>query len=166
MKLFLSLAFVIALPFATFSQEKMERTLKRYNKESVPYVNVTALHEMDRPVTLDTRKKEEYEVSHLKDALWVGFKSFDITEVTSKIKDKDTEIIVYCSIGVRSENIGEKLQDAGYTNVKNLYGGIFEWKNEGYPVYDSIGNETEKVHAFSKHWGKLLTKGEKIYGEQ
>ena len=52
---------------------------------------------------------------------------------------------------------------AGYSNVKNLYGGIFEWKNEGHPVYDSEGKETEKVHAFSKHWGKLLKEGKKVY---
>jgi len=144
----------------------MDRTLKKYNKESIPYIKVDALHGMNHVTALDTRKKEEYEVSHLKDALWVGFNTFDLADVSSKITDKSAEIVVYCSIGVRSENVGEKLKDAGYTNVKNLYGGIFEWKNQGYPVYDAQDKETEKVHAFSKHWGKLLKKGEKVYGEQ
>ncbi|MGB6152608.1 MAG: rhodanese-like domain-containing protein [Pricia sp.] len=143
----------------------MDRTLKKYNKESIPYITVDALHGMNHVTTLDTRKKEEFEVSHLKDALWVGFKTFDLADITSKITDKSTEIVVYCSIGVRSENIGEKLKDAGYIHVKNLYGGIFEWKNQGYPVYDTQDKETEKVHAFSKHWGKLLKKGEKVYGD-
>lgn len=166
MKFLLSLVIIIFLPFSMVSQSKMERTLKKYNKESIPYIKVNALRGINHVMALDTRKKEEYEVSHLKDALWVGFKTFDIAAVTSKIADKHAAIVVYCSIGVRSENIGEKLQDAGYTNVKNLYGGIFEWKNQGYPVYDLQDNETEKVHAFSKHWGKLLKRGEKVYGEQ
>jgi len=74
--------------------------------------------------------------------------------------------VVYCSIGVRSEDIGEKLMDAGYNNVTNLYGGIFEWKNKGNQVYDTLGNETERVHAFNKHWGKLLSKGEKVYDQK
>ena len=71
--------------------------------------------------------------------------------------------VVYCSIGVRSEKIGEKLQAAGYTNVKNLYGGIFQWKGEGEKVVDSLGLSTERVHAFSKLWGKLLTNAKKVY---
>jgi len=33
---------------------------------------------------------------------------------------------VYCSLGIRSEVIAKKLKKAGYTNVFNLYGGIFE----------------------------------------
>ncbi len=146
------------------AQTKLDKTLKKFNNESVPYINVDALNGMNNALLLDAREKEEYEVSHLQNALWVGAKTFELDSVLPKIEEKNTEIIVYCSIGVRSENIGEKLMEAGYTNVKNLYGGIFEWKNEGHAVYDLDGNETEKVHAFSKHWGRLLKKGEKVYG--
>jgi len=117
----------------------------------------------DGVLLLDTRKKEEYEVSHLKNAIWVGYKEFDEDLVRSQIPDKEAPILVYCSIGVRSENIGEKLMDMGYLNVKNLYGGIFDWKNKDNPVYKSNNQETDSVHAFSKHWGKLLTKGIKVY---
>ena len=90
----------------------MEKTLKKFNKETVPYIEVDALHGMNHVMLLDTRKKEEYEVSHLKNALWVGFKEFEVDSILPKIENKSTEIVVYCSIGVRSENIGEKT-DAG-----------------------------------------------------
>jgi len=162
---FLSI-FVLLLVFSpnTFSQKKLDKTLKKFNKESVPYVQVEELAGRENVHLLDTREKGEFEVSHLKGALWVGHKTFEIDSLVNSLPKKDVEIVVYCSIGVRSENIGEKLLKAGYTNVKNLYGGIFEWKNKGYPVFDSENQETEKVHAFSKHWGKLLTKGEKVYG--
>jgi rhodanese-related sulfurtransferase len=112
---------------------------------------------------LDAREKEECEVSHLKNSIYVGYNNFSVKNVTSKIKDKSVPIIVYCSLGIRSENISEKLKDAGYSNIKNLYGGIFEWMNKGYSVYDSTNTETQKIHPFSKHWAKYLHKGEKVY---
>lgn len=166
MRILLHLTLFLTLSSFSFAQEKMDKTLKRFNKETVPYIQVGELNTLKTPWLLDTRQKEEYTVSHLKNAVWVGFKEFELDSITEKISNKNSEIVVYCSIGVRSENIGEKLLRAGYINVKNLYGGIFQWKNEGYPVYDAEGKETEKVHAFNKHWGKLLRKGEKIYGPE
>lgn len=141
----------------------MDKKLKKFNKESVPYISADALKHSKNVILFDTRRKDEFNVSHLNNAIWVGYKGFDIESIDAKAIDKSSEITVYCSIGVRSEDIGERLQKAGYKNVKNLYGGIFEWKNKGFPVYDSEGKETEKIHAFNKHWGKLLTKGEKVY---
>jgi len=153
----------IFLSFAGCAQKKLDRTLSVLNKESVPYIQVSKAILQDSLVFLDTRKFDEFEVSHLKGALWVGYDKFEPQKIIDSIPDFNTPIVVYCSIGVRSEDIGEKLQKLGYTNIQNLYGGIFKWKNLGYPVFDSIGNETEKVHAYDKLWGKLLTKGEKVY---
>ncbi len=148
---------------SSWSQDKLDRTLKKFNKETVPYGYTNDIALTDGVLLLDTRKKEEYEVSHLKNAIWVGYKAFDQDLVRSKIPNKEAAIVVYCSIGVRSENIGEKLMAMGYSNVKNLYGGIFDWKNKNNPVYNRNNQETDSVHAFSKHWGKLLKKGIKVY---
>lgn len=148
---------------AACAQESIDSSLKKYNNESVPYISVPALSKERNVLLLDTRKKEEYDVSHLQNAIWVGHKEFSLDRVVMNIPDKKTAVVVYCSIGVRSENIGEKLMNAGYANVQNLYGGIFEWKNQGHPVFDPEGKETNKVHAFSKKWGKLLTNAEKVY---
>ena len=147
------------------AQETIEKNLRRLNKESVPYIHLEELN-LNEVILLDTRKKEEYEVSHLNEAIWVGHKEFRIDSVLKFFPNKDKPVVLYCSIGVRSENIGEKMMKAGFTNVKNLYGGIFEWKNKGYPVYNLKGMETDSVHAYSKKWGKLLTKGVKVYGVQ
>lgn len=157
--------FTTALTFSFFgpAQKTIEKTLERFNSESVPYMTVEELKMDSVSFVLDTRKKEEFEVSHLENAYWVGFDEFDLDKVKKQIPDPSTSIVVYCSIGVRSETIGEKLQAAGYLNIKNLYGGIFQWKKEGEPVVDSLGQPTERVHAFSKHWGKLLTNAEKVY---
>ena len=40
---------------------------------------------------------------------------FSIETVTNSIKDKSTKIVVYCSLGIRSEDIAEKLKIEGYT---------------------------------------------------
>ena len=96
----------------------------------------------------------------------VGYDNFDIASVEKQYPNKDDKIVVYCSLGIRSETVGEKLKKAGYTNVYNLYGGIFEWKNKDFSVIDSEEKETEKVHTFNKDWSKWLEKGEKIYEEE
>jgi len=142
----------------------MDKLLSKYNTGVVPYTSVEQLrmnHLNDDVIILDARKKTEYEVSHLKNSIFVGYDNFDISSLKSIRKEQ--KIVVYCSVGIRSENIADKIISAGYTNVQNLYGGIFKWKNEGFPVVDLKGMETEKVHVFSKHWAKYLKKGEKIY---
>jgi rhodanese-related sulfurtransferase len=132
-------------------------------KKSIPTISVSELYKENQSniVFLDAREKKEFEVSHLKNARWVGYEDFKLSRV--KGIEKNKEIVIYCSIGVRSEKIGEKLVDAGYTNVKNLYGSIFEWVNQGNPVFDSLGNTTNKVHAYNKKWGIWLNEGEKVY---
>ena len=138
--------------------------LKQYNKNTVPYISV---QELAMPKTdaiiLDAREESEYNVSHLKGALFVGYDNFNLEQTTQKIKDKDQAIVVYCSLGIRSETIANRLKKAGYTNVKNLYGGIFEWRNNNFDVYDSQNKKTDSIHAFSKSWGKWLIKGIKVY---
>ena len=113
-----------------------------------------------KAIFLDARKLDEYNVSHISRAIRVGYSDFSLDKLP--VVKKNTPIIVYCSVGYRSEKVSEKLLAAGYTNVQNLYGGIFEWVNEGKPVEDSTG-PTPNVHAFNKDWGKWLQKGTKKY---
>jgi rhodanese-related sulfurtransferase len=57
----------------------------------------------------------------------------DIAASKTKLPDdKDTEIVVYCRSGSMSKTASKTLIDIGYTNVKNLTGGINAWKSEGY----------------------------------
>ncbi len=158
--IFLFVLFTIA-PLM-HAQKSIDAVLKRYNKENIPYVSVDSLFELQsNSVLIDTREKEEFKISHIKNAIYVGYTDFDI----SIVKDipKDQRIVVYCSLGVRSEVIARKLKKEGYTKVYNLYGGIFEWKNKNFPVVDNQGKETEKIHAFSKEWSIYLKKGTKVY---
>jgi len=142
----------------TFNEMALEMS-----KGNAPKMESTTLNEANIPNTiyLDAREKEEFDVSHIKGAIFVGYDNFDISNLP-ELKDGAT-IIVYCSVGYRSEKVAEKLIKSGYSQTKNLYGGIFDWINKGYSVYDNKGRETQKIHPYSESWGKWLTKGEKVY---
>ena len=157
---------LIIITANSFAQKSLDKLLKTHNSHSIPYISIEELRMLqlnDSVMILDAREPKEFEMSHLKSSIHVGFDNFYSEEKQLQKINKDTQIIVYCSVGIRSEKIGEKLKKAGFTNVKNLYGGIFEWKNRGYPVIDSTGTETENVHAFSKQWSKWLHAGNPVY---
>ncbi len=136
-------------------------TLKALLSHTVPEISVDSLVKIKEEVTLlDAREIKEYKVSHIENALYVGYDHFDSTAVQAL--DKHKPVVVYCSVGYRSEKISERLQKMGFENVSNLYGGIFEWKNQGNPVVNEEG-KTEKVHAYNRTWGVWLKKGEKVY---
>lgn len=152
---------------SVLSQTTIDEVLNKYNDNSVPYINVDTLKKSaQQALILDVREIEEFEVSHLQDAQHIGFKNFNYSImdklIVDSLGDRDTLIIVYCSIGIRSEIIGKKLISHGFTNVYNLYGGLFEWVNKGGNVFCQ-GNITQKVHAYSKKWSRYLTKGFKVY---
>ena len=148
-----------------YSQNTLKEVLDKYNTNSIPYISVESLQKQlgNDIVLLDAREPEEFNISHIPSANSVGYKQFSISNISDKIKNKDTPIVVYCSIGVRSEKIGEQLKKAGYTNVANLYGGIFEWKNKQCSLINSQNQKTDSVHTYSKEWSKWLNKGIKVY---
>jgi rhodanese-related sulfurtransferase len=160
--------YIILFLFAatTSAQKSLDLLLQVNNNESIPYISVEKLRNLqltDSVVILDAREMKEFEVSHIASSKYVGYDCFSSEKITSDIDNKNALIVVYCSLGIRSEDIGEKLKKEGFTNVKNLYGGIFEWKNNDYPIIDSEGKDTENVHVYSIFWGKWLKNGKKVY---
>jgi rhodanese-related sulfurtransferase len=130
--------------------------------DDVPKISVQdAQAKKEEALFLDTRSKEEYNVSHIEGARFVGYREFNLA--TLEGIPKSQPVITYCSIGKRSGEIGRKLIEAGYKNVHNLYGGLFEWINQGHLVVDTANTPTEKVHPFDRTWGKWLEKGDKVY---
>ena len=162
-----SIVFVMSLT-ACYAQQTTNRTAHCENpafdkkvenliRFSVPTISVEELAQMENVVIADTREKEEFMVSHIPDAQFVGYKKFDVEQLGDT--PKDAPIVLYCSVGYRSEKIGEKLQKMGYTNVYNLYGSIFEWVNQGHPVVNPKGEETDRVHTYNKKWSQWLDEG-------
>jgi len=105
-------------------------------------------------IIFDARELSEYNTSHIKDAKFLGYNNFDKNSVKNIVLD--TPIIVYCSIGYRSEKIGKKLKKMGFTNVKNLYGSIFEWANQGNDLYNQNELLTTQIHGYNKRWSRCI----------
>lgn len=120
---------------------------------NIPQIRADSLGKSDI-VLLDTRGKKEYMVSHLEKAMWVGYDDFDLSLVDSL--EYDRKIVVYCSVGYRSSKIARILIDAGFSNVSNLYGGIFKWANENRLMV-SENDSTNKIHTYNEHWGRFIT---------
>ena len=134
-----------------------DELLKTLLPLKAPFIYVDEVFdEFDNIALLDAREKKEFNVSHLQNAFYVGYKDFNIEQLPKFTNDK--KIVVYCSVGLRSANIAEKIIKAGYKNIYNLYGGIFEWCNAKRPVY-SNSREVNEVHAYSKIWKAWLRKG-------
>ena len=105
-------------------------------------------------VILDARSQDEYAVSHLQNAQRVPDA---ITNLLTALKDqaKDAPIVVYCSVGYRSAKVAQQLEQAGFCQVFNLEGGLFEWANEGRSMLKA-GQPTTQVHPYNATWGTLL----------
>lgn len=125
-----------------------------------PVVKPSQITDLTNYQILDTREKAEFDISHLEGAHWVGYDTFSLEAV--KDLDKNQLVLVYCTVGARSQEIGKRLQQAGFTRVFNLYGGIIEWVNEDHGVVAN-GKPTQKIHTYSQAWGIWLSKGEKVY---
>lgn len=113
-----------------------------------------AHHSADEYLWLDIRERDEYDISYIAPAKFMGYDHPDWHLLDSV--PKDTKIIVYCSVGYRSEKIGEKLKARGFKNVFNLYGSIFEWANCGFPLTDAQGAVTNQIHTYNKDWSRWI----------
>ncbi len=105
------------------------------------------------PLLLDVRSRAEFAVSHLAKAA-----QMEPDAPASVLREaKDRPIVTYCSVGYRSGSFAARLQAAGFTTVANLEGSIFQWANEGRPVYRGSA-EAKLVHPYNRVWGMLLEK--------
>lgn len=107
------------------------------------------------PILLDVRSEAEWDVSHLPGARRVDPGA--PVGVVAPALAKHTAIVTYCAVGYRSGDLATHLRAAGFTNVKNLDGGIFEWANEHRPLVRN-GEPVSRVHPYNEFWGRLLSK--------
>ncbi|WP_196890742.1 rhodanese-like domain-containing protein [Aureivirga marina] len=159
---------LILLFFTAFCMQaqnkKLDRFLNKELKKSVPLITVNELHKMtDSVILIDARSLKEFKVSHIEGAYFVDYDTFTKEDLPEDLQITGKKIVIYCSLGIRSEHIGEKIMALGYENVFNLKGGIFEWSNFELPLVSDKGTDTDKVHTFSKEWSSWLQKGIKIY---
>jgi rhodanese-related sulfurtransferase len=109
-----------------------------------------------QPVILDARTGPEFELSHLKGATLI-----DPYKPSLKVLHglpRDTALVVYSSAGYRGARVASWLGKAGYTSGLNLSGGLFQWANEGRPLFRGENRPTAMVHPYDRKWGLLVEK--------
>ena len=109
----------------------------------------------ERPLLLDVREPEEYEVSHLEGAVAAPSRAAALEALEGSSPDRP--VVLYCSVGYRSSEVADYLAKQGFRKVYNLEGSIFAWANEGRSVYRG-GERVHVVHPYDGVWGKLLNK--------
>lgn len=94
-------------------------------------VNQAAQRRQAGAFMLDVRQPEEWQAIHIPDATLIP-----LGELQQRLNElpKDQEIVVYCRSGNRSLTGAQILQQAGFSNVTSMAGGISEWQAAGYPT--------------------------------
>jgi rhodanese-related sulfurtransferase len=115
-----------------------------------------------KPIVLDIRKADEFAVSHLKGAIRINPDASldDVLRATGPdLKGRD--VIVYCSVGVRSTELASRLliglKASGAASVSNLSEGIFGWHNARRPL-TRAGAPISYIHTYNAKWGQLLVR--------
>ena len=78
----------------------------------------------EAPFILDVREPNEYQINKI-----AGSTLIPLGELPRRYQElpRDREIITQCKMGGRSAKAQDFLKSVGFTNVKNLRGGILEW---------------------------------------
>lgn len=78
---------------------------------------------------IDVRTKEEFSQGHIAGAVNIDY--YDENFINELLLyDKHEPLAIYCRSGRRSGETLQVLEQAGFTNVVDLSGGILAWKNE------------------------------------
>jgi UPF0176 protein len=99
------------------------------------YVNAQQMNQLlDSPdtVVIDMRNHYEYEVGHFEKAIEIPSDTFreQLPMAAAMMKDqKDKNIIMYCTGGIRCEKASAYMLHQGFKNVFHLEGGIIHYTN-------------------------------------
>jgi rhodanese-related sulfurtransferase len=109
----------------------------------------------DRPLLLDVRRADEFAVSRIAGARNVPVGDGFAARVRALGIDTNRPVMLYCSVGYRSSQAAQALQEAGFPDVANLEGSLFAWANSGRPLAGPSGSASH-VHPYDREWGELL----------
>ncbi len=82
---------------------------------------------------LDVREPDEFKAGHIEGAVNVPIRT--LAQNLNKLPgDKATPIAVVCKSGIRAAYATMTVKLVGYTNVKDVVGGMLAWEKDGLPL--------------------------------
>lgn len=126
------------------------------------YVNAVQMNELissPETIVIDMRNHYEYEVGHFVNAIEIPSDTFreQLPMAADMMKDdKDKNIIMYCTGGIRCEKASAYMLHHGFKNVFHLEGGIINYANQ----IKELGLESQfkgKNFVFDDRLGEKIT---------
>lgn len=103
-------------------------------KEQAKYRRITGdeamllMQQTEDYLILDVRFPEDYAAGHIPHAINIPLEDFG-EEPPKELPDRNQTIFIYCTKGVRSMNVANRLAHMGYRNIIEI-GGIEDWHGE------------------------------------
>ncbi len=121
------------------AERKMDDTIGEAPvKKTITVIDNTDLEQAlatDDIQLIDVRTQREWDNGHLAKA-----KHFEMNnanwEMQLETLDKDKPVYVYCEKGGRSARCAKQLEEAGFTEIYDLKGGMSQWKSQGKPIVE------------------------------
>ena len=115
--------------------------------QQIQSVDVEELYTISKDMILvDVREPEEFSSGYINahTVLTIprGKLEFTAIDMLAKQFGQDANIVTYCLKGPRGALAAYQLQKLGFTNVKNLKGGILEWLAKGNSIHSYLGEMT------------------------
>lgn len=115
----------------------MTNPFSYFTRLPVPSADVKTIRDTkisgERTVILDVRTPQEHTNSRIPGSILMPLDTI-VRDIERVIPDKETVIYIHCNTGIRSSRATKILRDGGYKNAFNMTGGIFAWRDAGYPV--------------------------------
>jgi rhodanese-related sulfurtransferase len=125
-----------ALPAAAALEDSIDGFLKQLpaDFETVQGKTVAAkLNAGENYFVLDVREADEFKAGHIEGAVNIPIRTV-MQNVAKLPKDKATPVAVVCKSGVRAAYGTMTLKLLGYTNVKDIAGGMLAWEKDALPI--------------------------------
>ena len=90
----------------------------------------------DETYLLDVREDDEWAAGHIPGAVHIP-----MSRLLPRVGEvpKDGDVVVVCKVGGRSAQVTAYLRQQGWTNVRNLDGGVVSWVGAGRELVSETG---------------------------
>lgn len=95
------------------------------------------LEKGEHPIMVDVREEHEWDMQHLEGVMKVSLGNLP-NALAELAAYKDKEVIMICRSGGRSGQACSILRNQGFSNVRNLTGGMLAWKTYIDPTFNVV----------------------------
>ena len=142
------LSFLILALVITSYQVYQRGYFTLFNLERIERINSKtgqSLLSNQEFIILDIREENEFDISHIAGAL-------RFEEDVLDTLDKNKPVLVYCTVGLRSNKFAKRLQKQGFKDIYELKNGLIGWSNASLPLINSNQDQTKEVHVYSRYF--------------